>query len=155
MCVICDHGAYRRVSRTVEYTSAFNSLAGPRFVVVIGAACPEPDELTVCVFVLCPTAPFLRQKALKLFAPVSPPPLIPRQNSRPRKVPPRKPWSVGSLGSTVRKKDWAEVCLWRDSKRCEVSRRIEWTARDLCLRTCNRVIINKPHTYYIHVVPSL
>ena len=69
----------------------------------------------------------LEQWCLKACAPEDPQPLWLRQNLRPNKVPPRKPSSLGSLGSVIRKNDWKPVDCSSNSSESEVLRRVSFT----------------------------
>jgi hypothetical protein len=91
----------------MPYTSAFNELAGLRFEAAIEEA-PKILLLVGLLFraaIIMASSDFFKQWDLKFFAPASPPPRKPRQNSRPRAVPPRKPSSVASVASTWRKNE--------------------------------------------------
>lgn len=103
---------YLRASRTPEYTSVFKVLAGPFFCGGAVLACGKspPNEERLGPDVTCPipspaSSSALRHWALKAFAPGTPHPRCPLQNSRPRVVPPRNPSSAGSLGFTTKKKE--------------------------------------------------
>jgi len=101
----------RRAVRTAAYTSDFNSEAGVFFDFEIagteagGAPVAKGCELS-----------FLLQCSLNANAPEAPPPLRPRQYSRPIVLPPRKPSSEGSEGSMARTKDWTDSVAANVSK---------------------------------------
>jgi len=67
------------------------------------------------------------QCVLNDLAPVSPPPLKPRQNSRPSNEPPKKPLSEGSNGSTASRKDCTPDVVDRFSKTLEASQSTDRT----------------------------
>jgi len=127
--------AYRRASRTLAYTSAFNELAGPRLDAAVAAApmveVSPPVGLLFCKLVIVVAiSAFFKQCNLKFFAPACPPPRMPRQNSRPRTVPPKKPSFSASAGSMARKNEWFPEREWSDSRVRDVSLKIEWTVCD-------------------------
>jgi hypothetical protein len=121
------------------YTSVLRELAGLRFeITTVPAPGLEPEtsllmQLFFCipvVIILAPLAEFFKQYDLKFLAPASPPPRKPRQNSRPRTVPPKKPLSSASGGSTVRKKECVPESVCNDSRVRDVSDRTERTEQD-------------------------